>query len=499
MKKRKFIFRIILLVVLVGGGATAWYFWNRAKAIRSGEADKTALDRTYTVVRQDLTLGVILDGTLNAREKHKLSLQANYSTKLLWVIDENSKVKAGDLLATFETDSLVENIDKVRVDLDTREKEYNDAVEEERLLISQNEADLRSAEDAVTAALDALRKYQRFERSSKRDSLELAISTAENDLEEARSNLSTRRTEIMKSGAEDKDAEEANNKELASLQSKVDTAKNALDTAETNRKVFKRYDDPSQLKTLRNALDQAELNLEKVKVSNRSKINQNTRSRANLKNDINRIRRDLERYESYMELMTLKAPEDGIVIYGDPDNRWSDLQIQQGMDVHKGMVLMTIPEMSNLVIDFDLPEQYRSQVDVNNEIIISPDSLPGVKATGKIEKIATLPTTINFWDSSSPKIYKSRGVLTEQNPEFVNGMSVQLDIVTGVIKDTLFVPIEAVFEDKDRLYVYRMNGSVPEERDVKIGNSNTNFVEITEGLAEGDVVCLYKPYQKKQE
>ena len=180
MKKRKFIFRIILLVVLVGGGAAAWYFWNRAKAIRSGEADKTALDRTYTVVRQDLTLGVILDGTLNAREKHKLSLQANYSTKLLWVIDENSKVKAGDLLATFETDSLVENIDKVRVDLDTREKEYNDAVEEERLLISQNEADLRSAEDAVTAALDALRKYQRFERSSKRDSLELAISTAEN-------------------------------------------------------------------------------------------------------------------------------------------------------------------------------------------------------------------------------------------------------------------------------------------------------------------------------
>ena len=70
--------------------------------------------------------------------------------------------------------------------------------------------------------------------------------------------------------------------------------------------------------------------------------------------------------------MTLKAPEDGIVIYGDPDNRWSDLQIQLGMDVHQGMVLMTIPEMSNLVMDFDLPEQYRSQVDVNNDIIISP-------------------------------------------------------------------------------------------------------------------------------
>ena len=57
---------------------------------------------------------------------------------------------------------------------------------------------------------------------------------------------------------------------------------------------------------------------------------------------------------------------------------------------------------------------------------------------------------------------------------------------------------EAVFEEESRFYVYRNNDGTPEEVDVKIGRSNDNFVEITDGLKDGDVVYLYRPYQKKQ-
>ena len=37
------------------------------------------------------------------------------------------------------------------------------------------------------------------------------------------------------------------------------------------------------------------------------------------------------------------------------------------------------------------------------------------------------------------------------------------------------------------------------EVDVEIGESNDNFVQIKSGLEEGDVVYLYRPYQKKQD
>lgn len=78
-------------------------------------------------------------------------------------------------------------------------------------------------------------------------------------------------------------------------------------------------------------------------------------------------------------MMELRAPVDGVVIYADPDRRWGNLDVKPGIDINKGQVLITIPEMSNLVVDFDLPEQYRSKVKVGDRAVISPDSLPGEK------------------------------------------------------------------------------------------------------------------------
>ena len=51
----------------------------------------------------------------------------------------------------------------------------------------------------------------------------------------------------------------------------------------------------------------------------------------------------------------------------------------------------------------------------------------------------------------------------------------------------------------DRFFVYRSGLGGPSEVDVTIGESNDNFVQITKGLDEGDVVYLYRPYQKTQE
>ena len=165
----------------------------------------------------------------------------------------------------------------------------------------------------------------------------------------------------------------------------------------------------------------------------------------------------------------------------------------------KGQVLITIPEMSNLVVDFDLPEQYRSKINIGDRAVISPDSLPGEKFGGAISHIDTLPVNLVNWDASSPKIYKSKIKLDQQSPKLVNGMSVQINIVTKTIPNTIFVPVEAVFEDNDRFFVYRSSLTGPKEADVTIGESNDNFVQITSGLEEGDVVYLYRPYQKTQD
>ena len=486
-------------VLLFAAAAAGAWWWQRSRRIaeKAAARAKTEVepDRTYKVKRDDLVIGLIQSGYVNASSKHKLALLANYRTKLLWVIEENTKVKEGDLLARFETADLIELIENQEIELDNLSKELEIAYETEKILISTNAAELQDAEEKLLQTDDALRKYRRFERASTRDNLDLAISDAEDALDAARNNYTTiRDTQVQASTEEDADAKKR--KQLKDAQSKIEKSENSLETAENNRRVFRRYDNPSKLSRLINANEQAKLNLRKIRISTASKVVQQKKSIGNLRRRIKRCRDQLARYREYLAQMEIKAPVDGIVIYNDPDRRWNKLDIKPGLEVGKGQVLFTIPEMANLIVEFDLPEQYRSKVSVGNRVIVSPDSLPGVRFGGEISHIDTLPVYLITWDTSSPKIYKTKVKLDHQSPKLVNGMSTQINIVAKTLRKVLAVPVEAVFEEGERYFVYRMGAAGPKEVNVTLGESNDNMVEIRKGLAAGDTVCLYRPFQK---
>lgn len=502
--RKKTITRLIILLVLAGIAGGVWFGIIQPKRAKNAgnskqqSVDASNMDRTFKVRRDDLVIGLLQGGYVNASQKHKLSLQANYRTKLLWVIDENSKVKTGDLLAKFETDELKEQIENHDIELDNLRKELDLAVESKKIQVSTNAADLQAAEENLLQTDDAMRKYRRFERASQRDALDLAIVNAQATLETAQDEyITTRDTEPKVS--KDENADDKKRKLLKDAQGKIDEKENALNKAEDNLRVFRRYDNPSKMTRLLNAYEQAKLNLRRVKISTESKIVQADKSIDNFRRRIKRTADQLDRYKEYMTMMELRAPVEGVVIYADPDRRWGNLDVKPGIDINKGQVLITIPEMSNLVVDFDLPEQYRSKISVGDRAVISPDSLPGEKFGGQISHIDTLPVNLVHWDASSPKIYKSKIKLDQQSPKLVNGMSVQINIVTKTIPSTLFIPVEAVFEDSDRFFVYRAGVAGAKEVDVTIGESNDNFVQITDGLEEGDIVYLYRPYQKKQD
>ena len=500
---RQYIKYWILAILVIAGTGFALYRYqvhkkNNEKAEQKKATDAES-DRTYKVKREDLPIGIIQGGTINASHKHKLALQANFKTKLLWVVDENSWVKKGDVLLRFETDELKQKIEDYEIDLDNLKKELDIAIEDGKILESTNAADIQSAEDKLQQAEDAMRKYRRFERARTINTHENNIASAESALKNAEADYVELRDSELGSDEENKSADEKRREELEAKQETIDSKNVAFENVEGDYRAWRRYDHPTKIKRLRNDLEQAQLNLRKVRISVNSKVIQKRRSIEYYRRRIRMVQTQLDRHRSYMDMMVIKAPVEGVVIYSDPDRRWGRLDVKVGMDVGKGQILITIPEMSNLIVDFDLPEEYRSKVNVGDVAIVSPDSLVGTKFTGKIMSIATLPVNMVSWDSASPKVYKAKIQFDKQSPLLVNGMSVQLNIVTKVIPNTLFVPVEAVFEDNDRFYVYKHTIAGVEEQDVKIGESNDNFVQITEGIAEGDIVYLYRPYQKKQD
>lgn len=499
MKKpvKLFIF-VFLPAALLAGGLYYGIRVYKHKDVSADRAGSRDPDRTYRVVRGDMTLGLRLNGTIVANKKHKLGLEANFATKILSVVDENTSVKEGDVLITFEDSDLIERIEEMRTTLSNTEEELVIAIENEKIQERTNEVTLREAEDRVRQAESDLRKYLRLTRSQKRDSNDLAVTNAQSALDSAKKNYSDKKYEFAHSGVSDDTARKSQQNELNNLKSKIDSSENSLNQAEIEEKSFKHYDDPIRLMSLNNSVEQARLSLEKARISTSSSLIQAKKRVDNLRANSRRQAATLERYESYLPMMKLTAPADGIVIYGDPDRRWGGEDVKPGLDVHKGEILLTIPEMTNLMVNFDIPEAFRSKVQIGNSAIITPEAITTLKIKGRITEIATLPVNQMYWDETSPKIYPSRITLETQDPQLVNGMSVIVEVVSSILHDVISVPMEAVFENDKGFFVFVNRNGNPEEVPVEIRESNDTAVRITEGLEDGDVVYLYRPYQKKQ-
>jgi multidrug efflux pump subunit AcrA (membrane-fusion protein) len=69
-------------------------------------------------------------------------------------------------------------------------------------------------------------------------------------------------------------------------------------------------------------------------------------------------------------------------------------------------------------------------------------------------------------------------------------MTAEARIFVGELSNVLVVPLQAVSQRKGEFsaFVDEANGIQP--RKVKIGESNEQFVQIVEGLAEGEIVAL---------
>ena len=497
LKRKKFFF---LILVLIAAGAAAYAFLLRESGSGQDKKKQTAgkaPDRIYPVKRGDMVIGIMLRGSVNAKVKHKLALEAPFSTKLVKVVDENSKVKKGDVVAEFETADLLLRVEDYKLTIEQTKKDLAIALEEREVLKSTNLEDLRTARDKVTECQDDYTRYVRLEGPRDKDTQTLAVDDAERALSEAQTAYQTAKENYDSSIFSDSEAEAAAKAEVEKAGKSVTTAETKLNSALLARKLFKRYTYPNKLKDLRNKLAQAKLGYEKTRVRTQSLLTQKNNQIYRLEITIRNNERQFNRHSSWIPMMQLIAPVDGIVTYGDPDRIWGNPEVKVGMDGRRKQVIITIPDMSQMIVDVNLPEQYRSKVNLGDRVIITPESIPEIKIRGKIESIASLPVHTIPWDKSTPKIYRTVVSFTGRNSRIVSGMSVQVEVVSRILRNVISVPIEAVFEEGGQLLVYRKSLSGPEKINVRIGASSDSAVEILDGLNEGDEVFLYRPFQAK--
>ena len=231
-------------------------------------------------------------------------------------------------------------------------------------------------------------------------------------------------------------------------------------------------------------------------------------SKANVKN----MQAQLAKSDKDLSRTVITAPMDGII---------SLLSVKKGERVagnsfNVGTEMMRIADMNSIVVQVDVGENDIPKVRIGDTALVEIDAYNNRKFKGLVYKIAnptaSLTTTNTGTDVTNYTVhirllvdsYKDLIAIGKPFP-FRPKMSASADIQTKTEKDVLSIPLNAVttreVKDKDgktngtEEVVFVLNKTAGTIKKVKVSTSiqDINYIEITQGLKEGDEV-ITGPY-----
>ena len=204
--------------------------------------------------------------------------------------------------------------------------------------------------------------------------------------------------------------------------------------------------------------------------------------------------------QSNMNEMTIVAPMSGVVV-GEPQTPGT--MAVQGTS--NPTVIMRIADMSSKQILAKIDETDIGSVKVGQTATFTVDSFNGKTFTARVSKISQTDTSnswnINTSSSSSSSSSSSASViyyyvtLDVDDPDnmLLPAMTARVEINTAEKNDALVVPLSTLKTDAKGSYVIVKNeDGTQENRYVSTGIYSDEYVEILDGLSEGEqVVSTY--------
>jgi Cu(I)/Ag(I) efflux system membrane fusion protein len=169
------------------------------------------------------------------------------------------------------------------------------------------------------------------------------------------------------------------------------------------------------------------------------------------------------------------APRDGIVL---------ERNAIEGMRAQPGGVLFRIADHSVVWALIDVAERDLGAISIGQTATVEARSFPGREFSGKIEVI---------YPEINKETRTARIRVELPNPELLllHDMYVSAEIDTGTAEPVLAVPESAVMDTGSRQAVLVDKGQGRfEPRDVKLGHRGGGYVEIRDGIAEGEPVVV---------
>lgn len=536
---------VLCLSTLAIGG-----FSGCGKSGETSAAGASSRDRYFTVERGDFPITVLARGQLDAIKNYNLSFGGSGKMPLVieQIVEDRAELKEGDPVLTFDREPYDERLIELQEELQDEQvafetsKELRESLHEVRMItLYQKQKDenlnvdlfldnlsvrrdetlsrLTEATNSYQLAQDELRKYRNLDYRSLAKQKQADMDAKEELYYDELTQLETSNEALAEARLKDDSTQDKAQRNVAVAEKKANSAFANWETARKAYRQFKRYDHPQKLQKLIINAEKTELDLKRAFVKAESEKVQDERNYRKYLRDkqavddtiakaleehpedikrlteehktkMRRLEKRIAEVEKDIENLTIKAPIAGVVTIGNPSQS-RPRQLVVGDKVSSREIVGRIPDVSKFLIRCDIPEVYRSRIDVDQPVLLKNAALPDLVMRGKVQKIAAMSTPIVFWNERSPRIYKTVISTDSSDPDLSPGMTVEVEIQVEDVEDALYVPVEAVYSRDGNSYCRVKTDFSTKEVEVQTGRASYSLVEITGGLEEGDQVFLH--------
>ena len=194
----------------------------------------------------------------------------------------------------------------------------------------------------------------------------------------------------------------------------------------------------------------------------------------NARTELGRARRSLDR-------ATIRSPIPGTVM---DINKEEGEVVVAGTINNPGSIILTVSDLEEMEMAADVNESEIPLVSTGDTARISVDAFPDTTFTGIVYYKASMPNEM----SSSTAVEFEVKISIPHHPGMLPGMSANCEIVTAKKDSIIRIPLQALVARNKKNGVYKIEEGNTKFVEVKTGITEAMWVEITEGLEEGDLI-----------
>jgi multidrug resistance efflux pump len=270
-----------------------------------------------------------------------------------------------------------------------------------------------------------------------------------------------------------------------------------VQTAETARDLFLRFDLVKSAEENLSKYAEAVRELTRARKAAVSKLAQAEARLRSAEGQFQVQSRQRTELQEQLAKCVIRAEKPGLVVYGGGRDQMfyygNQEPIREGATVRERQAIITIPDMTRMSLQVRIHESYIKKVKAGQPARVTVDAFADRTLGGAVTNVGVLPDSENRWMNPDLKVYRTTVAIEGTHDWLKPGMSAKAEILVDRLEEVIHVPIQAVSPSDSRRICHVVSGGVVELREVQVGQFNDEFIEIRNGLSEGEKVLLRPP------